>query len=613
MNQPGVAISPFGTDAEAIAAPPHWLTAYLYRHPIFCVWSAWSLVLLIASVTAIAEFRTQDPDDFLRLMEVRDLLAGQSWFDVTQYRMNPPVGAQMHWSRLVDIPIALALILGRLVLAEPAASKFAMVIVPLGQLALIMSLVWRVMKALDTDYRHRVIAIAIVPLSPLLLSCFLPMRIDHHGWQVIATFATVLFFLRRRGPRDAGLAGICAALGLSISLEGLPVVALLAGLYGLRSILFGERGIAWFLTGLATASWVSHLATRPSSELLPHCDSVGWPHLAAFSVAAILTQAAMRCPGTDRQRGFVVRAGLLALIGGIAGAIIIGPIGVCAVNPFATIDPLMKRYWHGVIMEGLPLTSQITSVRVVLLWTPLIVLAAWLSGLPDRDRPLHDRTWVWLAMFTLGASFVSMLVMRQGTVAGICTTPFSALLIARWLPRARAIGRVVPRIAMTLAVPLLATPTLASALAKSADESFFHNARTDFEPFGQKLRPNETECDLQRLASLPSAHLFATLDIGPELLARTNHTVITSGYHRNMAKMREVVEAFSGDPAHAQAIVRANRATHVLLCLTAGDTAVFRARRPDNLANQLRAGHTPGWLQPVPGYHDGMLRLYRVR
>ena len=38
--------------------------------------------------------------------QVRDWMAGQSWFDVVQHRLNPPLGVDMHWSRLVDAPIA---------------------------------------------------------------------------------------------------------------------------------------------------------------------------------------------------------------------------------------------------------------------------------------------------------------------------------------------------------------------------------------------------------------------------------------------------------------------------------------------------------------------------
>ena len=37
-------------------------------------------------------FYRQDPDSTMRLVQVRDLLAGQGWFDLVQHRLAPPDG-----------------------------------------------------------------------------------------------------------------------------------------------------------------------------------------------------------------------------------------------------------------------------------------------------------------------------------------------------------------------------------------------------------------------------------------------------------------------------------------------------------------------------------------
>ena len=55
--------------------------------------------------------RNGDNDSLLRLVQIRDLIGGQGWFDLHQYRMGPEGGFVMHWSRLVDAPIA-AIMLG---------------------------------------------------------------------------------------------------------------------------------------------------------------------------------------------------------------------------------------------------------------------------------------------------------------------------------------------------------------------------------------------------------------------------------------------------------------------------------------------------------------------
>ena len=67
-----------------------------------------------------------DNDSMLRLVEIRDLIGGQGWFDLHQYRMGPQGGFVMHWSRLVDAPIAAIILVvsaftGKLATGETAA------------------------------------------------------------------------------------------------------------------------------------------------------------------------------------------------------------------------------------------------------------------------------------------------------------------------------------------------------------------------------------------------------------------------------------------------------------------------------------------------------------
>ena len=51
-------------------------------------------------------FDALSTDDAMRLVEVNDLIGGQGWFDMFQHRMDPPGGTSMHWSRLIDAPLA---------------------------------------------------------------------------------------------------------------------------------------------------------------------------------------------------------------------------------------------------------------------------------------------------------------------------------------------------------------------------------------------------------------------------------------------------------------------------------------------------------------------------
>ena len=69
-------------------------------------WIGAMLYFLFARWNLIRAFTLSDTDDNMRIMQVRGLLHGQGWYDLRQYRLDPPFGADIHWSRLVDLPIA---------------------------------------------------------------------------------------------------------------------------------------------------------------------------------------------------------------------------------------------------------------------------------------------------------------------------------------------------------------------------------------------------------------------------------------------------------------------------------------------------------------------------
>ncbi|MBZ0230021.1 MAG: hypothetical protein K8F58_16435, partial [Bauldia sp.] len=91
-----------GTAAAARPAAPG-------RHD----WLPYAFITLLVAVLMLVVYGRStlsgffpDTDDAMRMVEVRDFLAGQGWYDMTATRLAPP-GIEMHWSRLVDLPIAM--------------------------------------------------------------------------------------------------------------------------------------------------------------------------------------------------------------------------------------------------------------------------------------------------------------------------------------------------------------------------------------------------------------------------------------------------------------------------------------------------------------------------
>src|SRR6202007_1565415 len=96
--RPPVLAAPGEAEASLLRSP--WALAVLAL--ILSVAKFWPSVVSVWSTGAFA-----NPDDAMRLVEVRDWRAGQAWFDLHQYRLDPPTGVDMHWTRVVDVPLAL--------------------------------------------------------------------------------------------------------------------------------------------------------------------------------------------------------------------------------------------------------------------------------------------------------------------------------------------------------------------------------------------------------------------------------------------------------------------------------------------------------------------------
>src|SRR6185503_16331506 len=121
-----------------------WKWVVLVAWLLFCAW------YIFNRQTEIRWFALGDTDDNMRMMQVRGLLGGQGWFDLRQYRLNPPVGANIHWSRLVDLPIAGLILLLRPLIGGAAAERWAVGIAPLlPYLLLIFSTSLTVRRLID--------------------------------------------------------------------------------------------------------------------------------------------------------------------------------------------------------------------------------------------------------------------------------------------------------------------------------------------------------------------------------------------------------------------------------------------------------------------------------
>jgi len=311
-------------------------------------------------------------------------------------------------------------------------------------------------------------------------------------------------------------------------------------------------------------------------------------------------------PWQDRVQGRVIALGAMGLVCLQLATMLLGP---CATNPMAQLEPVLQTYWHGYITEGLPIWQQPVSVALMLVWTIALIAVGWwrahCTGLFHQGRGLACTLYF---LFALAAGLYSLLVMREGVVAQLLAIPFAALLMAEFLPKARALTSPVPRVLATLAAVGLTTPLFASAFAKPLDRQFPMATMT---PDVVALIESG-ECDYARLASLDPGLVFAPLDAGPEILGRTDQTIVAASYHRNQRPMADVLNALTGPVEQAHGVVDSYGVDYVAICGAASDVALYRTAAPDNFANALVSGDVPDWLQRDEAVSEGALRVYRV-
>src|SRR4029079_8589237 len=192
----------------AVAIDRHWQWIVLLR------WLGVSAWFIYNKWSDIRWFALGDTDDNMRMMQVRGLLHGQGWFDLRQYRLNPPVGANIHWSRLVDLPIAGLILLLRPLIGCAAPERWAVGISPLlPYLLLIFSTSLTVRRLIDP--RAYPLAIAALIYAGSTNGMFMPERIDHHGWQLAFLALSVSAVADPKRIRGGLTLGLAAALSLA--------------------------------------------------------------------------------------------------------------------------------------------------------------------------------------------------------------------------------------------------------------------------------------------------------------------------------------------------------------------------------------------------------------
>lgn len=585
------------------AVPDRWLLL-----AVFVV--AAVLVLVRGAIGSSAGPLFADTDDAMRIVVVRDFLHGQNWYDLVQHRLNTPYGAEVHWSRLVDVPIA-ALILGFTpFLGAANATIIAGYLWPLLLLAVLLWLSGVLARRLVGP--EAVLPALVLPLlSPAITAEFAAGRVDHHNVIIILTLAiawTTIEALAR--PRFAIAAGILCATALAIATESIPSVAAAILVFGLIWVFTPQRGGRVRAFGLAFAlAALGHLAlARPPDRWLEGaCDMLS----ATYVLGAVIVGVAFLVVTTlPASRQVWLRFALLTGLGvaGLIGLLSLYP--ECLKGPYGALDTWLVEHWINQIAEAKPLYRSVLDLPAYSIGATLPILLGLIVIVVRLIRVPHERG-EWLALLAfLGLTAVVMLSQIRGARLAIMPAiPAAAWLIVAARQRYLTSPRLRQALGMAAAWSIFAGALIAMLVTGMLVLVQGHSPAT------AQTQADRAACLVPSafadLAALPPERIMTPVDLGSHMLLQTPHAVVSAPYHRDAQGVRDTFDFFSLPIDQARSILVRRGIGLVVTCPAMIEMAGLPDRAPDSFSALVERNALPAWLADVtPG--DGPLRIYAV-
>ncbi|KMS55855.1 hypothetical protein [Sphingobium cupriresistens] len=604
----------------------HWtaiLTAYAQRHwkwLTLLIWIVIAVTMVATRWSAIHWLVLGDTDDNIRYAQVKDWLAGQGWYDLRQYRLDPPGGANIHWSRLVDLPIAGLILFFRAFVDQGLADRLACGIAPLLPLLLLMLSLGFIGRRLAGPNGWLLAVLA--PLAAQMgLGMYAPMRIDHHGWQLALAVTMLAGVIDANRLRGGVMAGVSSALSIAIGMEMIVYLAAGGGLIALRWVFRpgAERRMLPYALSLGGATSLCYLLFASYANRGQVCDALSPIWVAVFGVASAGMVLLSRLP----LRGWAARLAAGAVVGGAAGLFFYLNWPQC-LSPYQ-ISPELERLWLANIREAKPITAQAQSMVVPLLALPLAGLIGLVWALWDARRD-GERLWAWATVGLMMVFSTALLFwqLRAGPAAQLLAIPPAAWAAHRLIAMIVMGSRRV-KIAAGAGVVLLAAIAFAYPLYPQVVKLYQEATGRKPKPWRPSavartdaIKKANGRCRtlpaLAVLNQLPPATIFTMVDLGPRLIATTHHSALAGPYHRNGATILDIHHAYDGPADSFRPIAAKHHATYLLVCPNFPEGTIYQSRSPRGFYAGLMRGTIPRWLAPV-ALKTGMTlpyQLYRI-
>lgn len=569
-------------------------------------WLAFCLYFVIDRWNSIQFFVLADTDDNMRMSQVRALLAGQDWYDLRQHKLNPPYGANIHWSRFVDLPIAGMILALRPLVGGVDAERAAIAIAPLLPLLLLLFSLALTVRCLIDRRAYPLVFIALF-FAGSAMGMFAPTRIDHHGWQLALLSLAIAGIADPKRTRGGAVTGIASAMSLWIGLEMLIYIALAGAAMALFWITEPDerKRVSAYAVSLGGGTAVGFLVFASYANRLPVCDALSPVWLSdALLGSAFLFGLAMLSPSSWKTR-----LGL-AVVAGIAVAGLHALAWPQCLSRLEGVSPEVYDLWLSHVREARPLYRHGWQTVVGVASLPVTGLIGWLllAWARRQDRDLFRRILA-VTVPALVATALLLWQTRTGPASQVLGAAGAIALIWVAVPWAQNARNIVVRILGTAALVALGLGAAAPAAS-----NFFPVKKK--KPSALAVDKANRQCPslwaMKPVAKQPKGRVFTFVDLGPRLITVTHHSAVAGPYHRNGEQIGDVMKAFRGSEPQARAIIAKYRSDYLLVCPNMSTATIFRAEAPKGFYNQLIRGRVPAWLTPVTLPKNSPFRMWRV-
>jgi hypothetical protein len=118
--------------------------------------------------------------------------------------------------------------------------------------------------------------------------------------------------------------------------------------------------------------------------------------------------------------------------------------------------------------------------------------------------------------------------------------------------------------------------------------------------------------DVAPMSQLPKGRVMAPIDLGPAILAETNHDIFAAPYHRNNDGNLAMFKLMLAPPPLARQMLSDRHVDYLVVCKIPPNRDIIQ-RAPGGLAALLARGETPEFLEPIDLGPAAKISVWRPR